>query len=333
MLWSLVGGASAQTAAPSGSPPQSAGGATFGMESLVARMDWTTLVVLIAATLVILLFAWYVWTLVRRERRARPKRAVTHTPRSRQTGRGHTVRSGSADWDQAERKRGARDGKSDYADLDLPSITVATTHWPEIDRLKIPSQAGWIAGTQSTLGANSGQTESVYRTGYNPFYRPDERIEVEEVADVVTQAELLTHLGETKQAILLLSRHIREHEKPAPKAWLMLFELYVKTGRETHYKSLGDGFRVLFNAEVPPWSANPDALSKDLEQYPLVMEKVQQLWGIPTCRGFLDSLLHDDRGGSRQGFMFPAYVDILFLIETIDLLDVMKSDTLGRRPV
>ena len=307
--------------------------ASFRLDAIVSRMDTTALVIVCVAVLVMLLLAWRVWALVRRERISRLQERGDARAVSQTTLRGSGPVTGG-NWEHAERKRGARDGKSDFADLDLPSITITTTHWPEVENMQRPSQAGWVAG--KLPGASAPQpddTATIYRTGYNPFYRPEERIEVEEVADVVTQAELLEHLGETKKAILLLSRHIRENEKPAPKAWLMLFQLYVKTGRETHYKALADGFRVLFNADVPPWSESTGGGSKDLEHYPQVIGKVQQLWGMPSCRAFLDSLLRDDRGGSRQGFLLGAYSDILFLVEIIDLLAAIKGESEERRSI
>ena len=322
------GAASADAATPAASA------ASFRLDAIVSRMDTTALVVVFVAVLVMLLLAWRVWELVRRERRAKLQERGDARPAPQTTTLHGSAPTTGGDWEHAERKRGARDGKSEFADLDLPSITITTTHWPEVENMKTPSQAGWVAGRPP--GARAPQpddTATIYRTGYNPFYRPEERIEVEKVADVVTQAELLEHLGETKQAILLLSRHIREHEKPAPKAWLMLFELYVKTGRETHYKALADGFRVLFNADVPAWSESTGGASEDLEHYPQVIGKVQQLWGMPSCRAFLDSLLRDDRGGSRQGFMLAAYSDILFLIEFIDLLAAMKGDSEERHRI
>ena len=335
LLGAPSGFALAQAGAASADAPTPAqDAASFRFDAILSRMDATTLVVVFVAVLVMLLLAWRVWALVRRERGAK----LSERGEARATPQTTTQRSGApttgGDWGHGERKRAARDGKSEFADLDLPSMTLTTAHWPEVKNMETPSRAGWVAGRPPGAHApHPDDTATIYRTGYNPFYRPEERIEVEEVADVVTQAELLEHLGETKKAILLLSRHIREHEEPAPKAWLMLFELYVKTGRETHYKALAAGFRMLFNANVPPWADDSGDASKDLEHYPQVIGKVQELWGIPSCRAFLDSLLRDDRGGSRQGFMLAAYSDILFLIEIIDLLAAMKDENDERRSI
>jgi len=143
----------------------------------------------------------------------------------------------------------------------------------------------------------------------------------------------LQTLGDYGAAIAILTRHIRETEKPAPKAWLMLFDLFAKTERQDQYENLAKGFRILFNAEIPSWSSQKTEASKTLEEYPQVMEKAQRLWGLPSCKSFLDSLLVDDRGGARKGFMLPAYTDILFLLDIIDVEELMAREGREQRDI
>jgi len=144
--------------------------------------------------------------------------------------------------------------------------------------------------------------------------------------DPVVLAETLTEMGAYEPAIVLLTRHIRETERPAPPAWLVLFDLYARTQRFRQYTALAEGFHALFNAAAPSWDALHTEQHKQLEDYPELIGKVQRLWGLPTCRAFLESLLYDDRGGVRQGFMINAYRDILLLIEVIDGLAEMKAE-------
>lgn len=144
--------------------------------------------------------------------------------------------------------------------------------------------------------------------------------------DPVVLAETLTEMGSYEPAIVLLTRHIRDTERPAPAAWLILFDLYARTQRFRQYTALAEGFHALFNAAAPSWDALHTEQHKQLEDYPQLIGKVQRLWGLPTCRSFLESLLYDDRGGVRQGFMINAYRDILLLIEVIDGLAQMKVE-------
>jgi len=167
-----------------------------------------------------------------------------------------------------------------------------------------------------------------------PMARPDgESLSFGEDADVVMQAEMLMQEGLPDRAIAILLGHIREAEKPMPMAWLTLFDLFTRTGRRAQYEALASGFSALFNAITPTWQDLQSEGHKHLEDYPVVLGKVQQVWGLPNCRDFLESLLHDDRGGSRQGFLLTAYRDILFLIEIVDTLAAMALEEEMRRAI
>ena len=131
----------------------------------------------------------------------------------------------------------------------------------------------------------------------------------------------------------LLARHIRETEKPGPEVWLMLLGLYQSTGREAQYNALTDGFRTLFNAAVPPWATSPDVAARDLESYPQVMKRLRETWPRRECRTFLESLLTDDRGGSRQGFTLAAYRELLFLVEILGALEHQAKETSDRTDI
>lgn len=167
-----------------------------------------------------------------------------------------------------------------------------------------------------------------------PTVRPTgEGFSHSEDADVVMRAETLMSQGLPDQAIAILLAYIREAEKPMPMAWLTLFDVFTRTGRRAQYEALASGFSALFNAITPTWQDLQSEGHKHLEDYPVVLGKVQQVWGLPNCRDFLELLLHDDRGGSRQGFLLTAYRDILFLIEIVDTLAAMTLEEEIRRAI
>ncbi|MGA2550070.1 MAG: hypothetical protein ABSF50_07960 [Burkholderiaceae bacterium] len=233
-------------------------------------------------------------------------------------------------WEGADSARGARDApRARVMDSDLPPLAMNTTDWGAGNTHDPSSQSSLIASKLSASDPGAG----VYRTGFNPFYKSTSHIQVEEVADLVQQAELMTTLENYPVAISMLTRHIRETEKPVPKAWLMLFDLYLKTGRRDQYDNLAKGFRALFNARVPSWDKQVAEETRGLESYTAVMGKLQRLWGLPSCRDFLESLLYDDRGGAREGFTLAAYSEILFLIETIQTSELLAQEEEERRQI
>lgn len=293
-------------------------------------MSLSLLIALVALAGVIVLFALFIVSVVRREAGA-PRRTNRKTKKG---GKSSGSRSGpstvAGEWGDAERNRSNKDRMR--FDDELPPLTMDTTNWAEIYESSADLKGQLISSHVGPPPASGGS--SVYKTGFNPFFKSDaSEIEVEEVVDQVQQAELMVTLGDLPAAIQMLTRHIRETEKPEPHAWLMLFDLYARTGRREQYENLAKGFRILFNAQVPSFDTQLEGGQRQLEDYPQVMTKVHRLWGLPSCKAFLDSLLYDDRGGARQGFMLAAYADILFLLDIIDELQKMQEEREERHQI
>ena len=303
---------------------------------VLERLDGPALGIALVALLIIVLLLWRIWVTVRREIPAAPLPRTARPVQTRDDDNllDRTTISRPTDWGADQDKRSAV-GRAPAAkgrrDADLPAIEHQATQWPPIG---MQSTAGLGVLPPDALGRAPVASPSPYRTGgSNPYYhvgRPENPVEVEEIADTLTQAELLVQLGDPKEAMSLLARHIRETEKPGPGVWLMLLGLYQATGREAQYNALAEGFRTLFNANVPPWATSPDAAARDLESYPQVMKRLRDTWPRPDCRMFLEALLTDDRGGSRQGFTLAAYRELLFLVEILDALEQQVEETRDR---
>ena len=323
----------AGAALPAGAAPSADGGSRSFTMQLFDRIDGAAIGLLITACAIVGLLVWRVVVMVRRERpvAVRQKRRAQGADGESTSLERPTLTAGT-DWGFDQNKRGAL-ARSPVAmpnsDVDLPSLEHAVTQWTMSDVVK----GGSAVPSADALGQAPARTVSPYRTTFNPYFDAEQRnhgVEVVEVADALLQAELLVQLGDPKQAMSLLSRHIRENEKPGPAAWLMLLGLYQSTGREAQYNALGSGFRTLFNAEVPPWASSPDATARDLESYAQVMAKVQATWPGAQARATIDAMLNDDRGGSRQGFSLAAYRELLFLSEILATLDMITDDEAER---
>ncbi len=295
-----------------------------GFLTVLAHLDALTIGLILFALLVVALFVWRIARMVRRETPvALPARRTAASPLERNDS---LVRTTDWGFDQNKRAALARSPVTvPNTTVDLPSLEHAVTQWSITD-VQRANDAG--VQTEDSLGKSPAAANSLYRTSFNPYFRRETpaAMDVVEVADALLQAELLVQLGDPKQAMSLLSQHIRDTEKPGPAVWVMLLGLYQSTGREAQYNALGAGFKVLFNAEVPPWATSPDVLSRDLESYETVVARIQAAWGGPDARGTLEKLLNDDRGGSRLGFSLPAYRDLIFLGDILDALDALKID-------
>lgn len=287
---------------------------------VVERLGGTILLLVLAAILIVALLVWRLMVMVRRE-----KPALRPAARGGRSD-GASGDSPGTDWGFDQNKRSASSrttAPQPKPSVDLPSLEHAVTQWSISE---VHTAANLAVVPDDAIGKMPGGAASPYRTSFNPYFRrelPASDMEVVEVADALLQAELLVQLGDPKQAMTLLSNHIRMTEKPGPSVWLMLLNLYQSTGREAQYNALATGFRALFNAAVPAWATSPAEGERDLEAYLPAMTNVQTAWGGPEARAVLDAMLNDDRGGSRQGFSLAAYRDLLFLSEVHDLLDLM----------
>lgn len=298
---------------------------------VLERLDGPTLVVALVGLLVLVLLVWRIWVTVRSESAAPPPRRA---PRPTQTRiddslADRTTISRPTDWGADQDKRSAVGrARPSGMNADLPAIDHQATQWPPLD---MQGMVGQGVLPPDALGRAPVTPPSPYRTGgFNPYYvvgRSERRFEADEIADAVTQAELLVQLGDPKEAMSLLARHIRETEKPGPSVWLMLLELYQSTGRQAQYNALADGFRTLFNADVPPWATSASSAARDLESYPQVIKRVRETWPGSECRTYLEGLLTDDRGGSRQGFTLTAYRELLLLVEILEGLAQLRQET------
>ena len=306
---------------------------------VLERLDGAPLALVLVALAIVLLLAWRILQMVRSERPVAPASSAARTVRARsdeEPFEPSTIQR-PTDWgaDQNKRSSVVRAGAVGRTrDADLVPIDQTGTQWPPIE---MRNATGLGPLSPDTLGRNPAAPPGPYRTGgFNPYYqigRAENRIEVEEIADTLTQAELLVQLGDPKEAMSLLARHIRETERPGPTVWLMLLGLYQSTGREAQYNALSDGFRTLFNADVPAWAATPDVAARDLESYPQVIDKLRKTWPGIECRAFLEGVLTDDRGGSRQGFSLGAYRELLFLVEILDAFQHESQESSDRAEI
>lgn len=146
----------------------------------------------------------------------------------------------------------------------------------------------------------------------------DNRLKVstaEEISDEMQQAEFWLNMNQPLRAIEVLEAK-PDHERPtSPVHWLNLIDLYRLAGERNKYEQMAARFMSVFNARVAPWdddAAAPEN-SRGLEGFPVVMDRIVQLWHTEALLSFLENLLIDERDGARAGFDLAAYRDILFL--------------------
>jgi len=98
---------------------------------------------------------------------------------------------------------------------------------------------------------------------------------------------------------------------------------------------LGDGFRALFNAQVPALEYELGRRSHD-RGYPQVMLKVQGC-GRPRnaalSRALLDERTDPPRGGSRRALSLTAISRLLFLVEGLETRRILEGEESDRADI
>lgn len=141
-------------------------------------------------------------------------------------------------------------------------------------------------------------------------------VPVEEVSDIVQEAEFWMLLNDPQRAIQMLEPHVEGDRPESPVTWLYLLDLYKQTENREKYEHLSTKFKRFFNARIPKWDEDLSTLQRtSLEDFPNLMDRIVKVWGDEEASvAFLESLLIDDRNGEREGFDLPVYKDIILLI-------------------
>jgi hypothetical protein len=139
----------------------------------------------------------------------------------------------------------------------------------------------------------------------------DDSTEVKE--DILDQAEVFMAHGHGELAVHLLQEHLRAAPTESPVPWLLLLDLLLRAGDRAAYDAARDACQRYFNINLSHYDTPRGDADQDLVAYPHLLDKLVQVWNTPEIDGFLDELIIDDRGGTRQGFTPLAYREILLL--------------------
>lgn len=200
---------------------------------------------------------------------------------------------------------------------------------PNADVLTLaPVTAPIAASAGAPVSARPGAAAASLSTT-SAFQANASDVDVQELSQVTEEAQVYVEVGRLDQAIALLKSHVETHEgfRTSPAPWLMLLDLYRRTGNREAYDELAPRFQQRFNGRMPAWDnyGHELALDDGLEAFPHLVSRISREWRTQRARDLLEELLYDNRGGSRLGFSLAAYRDILLLMQIHDA--VMHSGT------
>jgi pilus assembly protein FimV len=139
-------------------------------------------------------------------------------------------------------------------------------------------------------------------------------VSVDEQIDLEQQADFFIALGHDESAIDLLMAHLRSTGGGTPLPFLKLLEIHRRRSDREAYERTRVRFNQRFNSVAPEWTSDPSA-GRALEDYPLVVGRIQHVWANPLdAMAELEALLFR-RGIGSEMFDLPAYQEVLFLYQ------------------
>lgn len=161
---------------------------------------------------------------------------------------------------------------------------------------------------------------------FNFFAPRGNSVKVEEISDVTQEAEFWISMNDPQRAIEILAAQEQVEQPDSPVPWLFLLDLYRTVKEREKYDVLRDRFIVFFNANIPEFDTDLSQVpSRQLEDFPHLMQKICDGWSSNGIIPYLESLLVDDRDGKRAGFDLPVYRDILMLLGIAHEIDKMMA--------
>jgi FimV-like protein len=118
-------------------------------------------------------------------------------------------------------------------------------------------------------------------------------------------------------------KDVEQPESPIP--WICLLDVHRVMGDHEKYEAILKRIKKIYNVKMPPWDVRfgMEPL-KTLDDFPHIVDRIFDLWDSDQIVPYLDSLLHDQRDGERQGFDLPVYRNILQLISLASEPDPKK---------
>ncbi len=138
-------------------------------------------------------------------------------------------------------------------------------------------------------------------------------VAAEELFDIQEQADFFMSLDQPEQAIEVLKNHITDNVETSALAYMDLFDIYHRTGREADYAALREEFNRVFNAQVPEF-ARYGAKSTGLEGFPQVLSSIQAGWSRPQqALELIEESIFRQPGQDHAPLDMLAYRELMLL--------------------
>jgi hypothetical protein len=146
----------------------------------------------------------------------------------------------------------------------------------------------------------------------------------EEHESAVELADIMMSFGRVQGAAETLAEFIRGNPKKAVQPWIKLLEVYKAADMRAEFDALTHKLNQTFNVKTVTWESFDEVKKApdSVEQMPHIINSLKDQWMTVDCQRYLQMLLRDNRGGTREGFPLGVVDDLL-------LLQAVLEDALG----
>lgn len=200
-----------------------------------------------------------------------------------------------------------------------PSHTLAMPREPVVKR-----EIAEIKPTAASTVSSSAAPEPVDMAPEVFSRAPEDvkqiNVEFNHDESAIALAEIMLSFGRPQGATETLARHIDETASDNPRPWLMLLDLYQRSGLKDDYMRLLPAMRSKFNVQAPAWEELRVPVSglKSLEDYQHIVARISATWGSQEVMDYLYELVHDNRDGQRSGFPLEVVEEIVLLLLVLE---------------
>lgn len=242
-----------------------------------------------------------------------------------------------------ERRRGGDDFLADQAREEVPAGSEASARPVEPASAMEPRLAGPtapppprspptprpVAGASAETGRTSATAQPVPPAAPSPIrFEPPaagkpppvlaEPVGAEHgdpAKAAIELANIMASMGLADSAAQALAAHIRDNPRQSLPHWIKLLELHRASGNRAEFDRSANEMRQRFNVQVDEWGHEGGSGGRDsIEAYPHIRSQLVKLWRQPECPGFIESLLTDNREGTRAGFPLAVAEELLLLV-------------------
>lgn len=203
-------------------------------------------------------------------------------------------------------------------DAALPPIPFSTQVLPAHDAVTRPPNVSRSRAAQPSSYSYAGAIPFLHHDQIEPGDPADDatcgQLLVEDVTDPLDLIEMWVTLGQPKAALDYIRNELSTNFPDSPLIHLGMLEVFRRLSNPQRYSEIARVLKSRYNIKVPDSLDSPEHDSViGLHRLPHVKATLIDLWESDRVVPYIDTLICDNRNGTRTGLNIVAFKDIVRL--------------------